>query len=126
MAKVLDELYYTEDHEWLRVDGNVGFVGITDFAQGHLGDIAYIELPDAGSRFAAGEVFGVVESIKTASDLLMPVSGTVAEKNDSAEQSPEKVNADAYDSWLIKIELEDMGELDKLLRADAYTELTKE
>jgi glycine cleavage system H protein len=124
--KVIDGLYYTKDHEWLKADGGVAQVGITEFAQDKLGDIAYIELPDAGSSFSAGDIFGVIESVKTAADLFMPVAGTVIEKNSAVEDAPEAIEADAFGSWLVKIEIDDATELENLLDATAYAELTKE
>jgi glycine cleavage system H protein len=124
--KVIEGLYYTNDHEWLKAEGGVALIGITEYAQDKLGDIAYLELPDAGSAFSAGDVFGVIESVKMAADLFMPVGGTVIEKNSSVEDAPESIANDAFGSWLIKIEIGDPAELETLLDAAAYTELTKE
>ncbi|MDR1816505.1 MAG: glycine cleavage system protein GcvH [Clostridiales Family XIII bacterium] len=118
--KVMEGLYYTNDHEWLKLDGTTATIGISDYAQEMLGDVAYIELPDAGESFAAGDAFGVVESTKMASDLYMPVSGTVLEKNTEAEDDPGIVNRDAYGAWLVKIELTDAAEVEKLLDAATY------
>lgn len=126
MSKVIEGLYYTNDHEWIKVDDSVGLVGITDFAQDRLGDIAYVELPDEGAEFAAGETFGVIESVKVASDLLMPVAGKIIEKNTTVEDAPEGINNEPYECWFIKIEISDSNEISSLLSADAYTELTKE
>ncbi|MDR3225376.1 MAG: glycine cleavage system protein GcvH [Clostridiales Family XIII bacterium] len=123
--KVIQGLYYTKEHEWLKVDGNKGTVGITDFAVNALGDIAYLELPEAGDRFAAEEVFGVVESVKAASDLNIPVTGVVTAVNTAVVDDPALVNADAYESWLIEIEIEDAAELSGLMDAAAY-EATEE
>jgi glycine cleavage system H protein len=125
-VKVIEGLYYTKDHEWLKVEGAVALVGITEFAQDKLGDIAYVELPDVGKTFSAGDIFGVIESVKTAADLFMPVAGTITEKNVAAEDAPESIADDAFDSWLIKFEMNDPSELESLLDATAYTELIKE
>lgn len=124
--KVIEGLYYTKDHEWLKAEGNIGYVGITDFAQHALGDIAFVELPDAGSDFGAEEVFGVVESVKTASDLYIPIACTVIEKNSAVEDTPECINEDPYENWLVKIEIKDVDALKALLDAGTYAELTKE
>jgi len=118
--KVIQGLYYTKEHEWLKVEGNKGTIGITDFAVGALGDIAYLELPEVGDRFAAGDVFGVVESVKAASDLNIPVTGVVTAVNTAAADDPARVNADPYESWLIEIEIEDAAELSDLMDAAAY------
>ncbi|MDR0357276.1 MAG: glycine cleavage system protein GcvH [Clostridiales Family XIII bacterium] len=120
---VPESLYYTADHEWLKVDGDTAEVGITDFAQHALGDIAYIELPEAGEEFKAGEAFGVAESVKAASDLCMPVSGTITSRNEEAEGDPSLINSDAYGTPLITIALKDAGEIDKLMSAAAYREM---
>jgi glycine cleavage system H protein len=124
--KIIEGLYYTEDHEWLKVEGSAGYVGITDFAQSKLGGIVYVELPEAGESFGKGEVFGVIESVKVAADLMLPVSGAVLEKNDAVEETPESVNEDAYAAWLVKIEISDPSEVGGLMDAAAYTEITKE
>ena len=119
-----DNLKYTKDHEWILVDGNTATVGITDFAQGELGDIVYVEIETEGETLDAEEVFGTVEAVKTVSDLFMPLSGEVAQFNDSLEAEPEKVNADAYgEGWMVKITMSDPSELDGLLSADQYKEL---
>jgi glycine cleavage system H protein len=126
MMKVVEGLYYTEDHEWLKVSEGEAYVGITDFAQSKLGGIVYVELPEAGGSFGRGEVFGVVESVKVAADLLLPVAGVVLERNDAVEETPESINDDAYAAWLVKIEMSDPSEIEDLMDAAAYTELTKE
>lgn len=119
-----ENLLYTEDHEWVKIDGDVATVGITDFAQGELGDIVYVEIETEGETIAKGELFGTIEAVKTVSDLFMPMSGEVAEFNEELESEPEIVNSDAYgDGWMIKIRLSDMSEKDGLLSADAYKEL---
>ncbi|MDR2611231.1 MAG: glycine cleavage system protein GcvH [Clostridiales Family XIII bacterium] len=123
---VKEGLYYTKDHEWLKTEGDSAYVGITDFAQNSLGGIVYVELPEEGQRFGKGEVFGVVESVKAASELMLPVSGVVTMKNEAVEDAPETVNDDAYGAWLVKIEMTDPSETEGLLDAAAYTELTKE
>lgn len=118
------ELKYTKDHEWIKIEGNVATVGITDFAQGELGDIVYVEVETVGENFDKEEVFGTVEAVKTVSDLFMPVSGEVIEFNDSLESNPEAVNNDPYGAgWMIKINLADLSELDGLLSADEYAAL---
>ncbi len=118
------ELKYTKDHEWVKVDGNVAVVGITDYAQSELGDIVYVEIETEGEDLANEEVFGTIEAVKTVSDLFMPLSGKVLEFNAELETTPEKVNEDPFgDGWMIKIELSDESELDNLLDADAYKAL---
>jgi glycine cleavage system H protein len=115
-------LKYTKDHEWVKIEGNTATVGITDFAQGELGDIVYVDINTVGQTVAQGEVFGTVEAVKTVSDLYMPVSGKVLEVNPVLDGSPEKVNEDAYgEGWMIKIEVS--GPVNDLLTADQYKEL---
>ena len=120
MAKVIDGLYYSESHEYVRVEGNTGFIGITDYAQNALGNVVYVDMPDVDDEITAGEDFGAVESVKAASDLLSPVSGTVLEVNEALEDQPELINQDAFENWIIKVELSDTGELDQLMDAKAY------
>ncbi len=122
MSQVVENLLYTEDHEWLKVEGNIVSVGITDFAQSSLGDIVFVELPDADDEIDQGSSFGVVESIKSVSDLYTPVSGKVVEKNEEVEGSPEQINQNAFEAWLVKIELSDSSQLDKLMDANKYKE----
>jgi len=118
---VPDDLRYLESHEWIRVDGGTGRVGISDFAQDELGDVVFVELPDEGAELSAGEDFGVVESIKAVSDIYAPVSGTVTAVNDDLRDEPELLNEDPFgDGWLLEVELADESELDDLLDADAY------
>lgn len=118
------ELKYTKDHEWIRVEGDVVTVGITEFAQSELGDIVYVDVDTVDETVAKDEVFGSVEAVKTVSDLFMPVSGEIVEFNDALEDEPEKVNADPYgDGWMIKIAISDSFELEGLLSADDYKEL---
>ena len=117
--EIPETLLYTKDHEWVRVEGNIAVIGITDFAQSELGDIVYVDIPTLGQKVAFGEVFGTVEAVKTVSDLFMPVTGNVAEINPSLEASPEKVNEDPYgEGWMIRVELE--GEVKGLLNASEY------
>jgi glycine cleavage system H protein len=121
------ELKYTKEHEWIKVEGNIGTVGITDFAQDQLGDVVFVELPAIGRELKAHEQFGVVESVKTVSDLYIPVSGKVIEVNTALDGSPELVNSGTYtDGWMVKIELTNPSELESLLTADAYAAYIKE
>ena len=118
------ELKYTKDHEWVKVEDDIVTVGITDFAQGELGDIVYVEVETLDETLEAEEVFGTVEAVKTVSDLFLPVSGEIIEFNESLEDEPEKVNTDPYgEGWMIKIKISDPSELDALLSADDYKEL---
>lgn len=118
------ELKYTKDHEWIKVDGDVATVGITDFAQGELGDIVYVEVETVDETLEKEEVFGTVEAVKTVSDLFLPVSGEIIEFNESLEEEPEKVNEDPYgEGWMIRIRMSDPSELEDLLDADAYKEV---
>ncbi len=121
MANVPEGLYYSKDHEWLRVEGETGTVGITDHAQGSLGDVVYVELPKAGETFAAHDTFGSVESVKAVSELFLPVGGEVTEVNESLNDEPEKVNNDPYgDGWMLRVRLSNRGEVDSLLSAAEY------
>lgn len=116
-------LKYTKDHEWIRVEGDEAYIGITDFAQGELGDIVYVEIETEGETFGQGEVFGTVEAVKTVSDLFMPISGKVLEVNPELESAPELVNESPYEKgWMIKISIDDKAELDELLGAEDYKE----
>lgn len=118
------ELKYTKDHEWVKIEGDVATIGITDFAQGELGDIVFVEIETEGETLGEHEVFGTVEAVKTVSDLFMPVSGEIIEFNKSLETTPESVNADPYgDGWMIKIKLSNPSEADALMSADDYTSL---
>jgi glycine cleavage system H protein len=124
---VPSDLRYTKSHEWARVDGDVVTIGLTDYAQDELGDITYLELPDPGSTFAAEEPFGVVESVKAASDIYAPVGGEVVERNDEAVGAPDVVNASPYsDAWLIKIRVEDPGTVDSLMTPEQYEKYLEE
>jgi glycine cleavage system H protein len=121
MANVPEGLYYSKDHEWLRVEGETGTVGITDHAQNSLGDVVYVELPKAGETFAAHDTFGSVESVKAVSELFLPVAGEVTEVNESLTDEPEKVNTDPYgDGWMLRVRLSNRGEVDGLLSAAEY------
>ena len=117
---------YTKEHEWLSVEGNTGTVGITDYAQSSLGDIVFVELPKVGDELEAHKIFGSVESVKAVSDLYSPVSGTVTAVNEDLKDAPEKVNADANNTWMLKLELKDAGEMDKLLSAAEYEAFVSE
>ena len=120
MAKVIEGLYYSESHEYVRVEGDFGFIGITDYAQNALGNVVYVDMPEVDDEVEAGEEFGAVESVKAASDLYSPVSGTVVEINEALEDQPELINQDAFENWIIKVELSDKSELDALMDAAAY------
>ena len=122
MAKVLEGLYYSESHEYVRIENGFGYIGITDFAQNSLGNVVYVDMPDVDDEVAAGEEFGAVESVKAASDLISPVSGTVIEINEELEDKPELLNNDSYANWIIKVELSDQAELDNLMDAKTYEE----
>ena len=122
MAKIIEGLYYSESHEFVRVEGEFGFVGITDFAQHELGNVVYVDMPDVDDDVEAGEEFGAVESVKAASDLISPVSGKVVEVNEALDDEPELLNKDAFENWIIKVELSDKSELDNLMDAKAYEE----
>ena len=120
MAKVIEGLYYSESHEFVKVEGNIGFIGITDYAQNALGNVVYVDMPDVDDEVKAGEEFGAVESVKAASDLISPVSGIVLEVNEALNDQPELVNQDAFANWIIKVEISDKSELDNLMDAKAY------
>ena len=121
-----NDVKYTKDHEWLRIDGNEAFVGITHFAQSELGDIVFIDVDTEGESLEKEEVFGSIEAVKTVSDLFMPISGEVLEFNNKLEDEPELINSDPYgDAWIIKISVSDITELDFLLDADSYKELVE-
>ena len=120
MSKILEGLKYSESHEWVKVEGNVAVIGVSDFAQKEMGDITYVDVPDVDDEVAAGEEFGALESVKAASDLISPVSGTVIAVNEELDDAPEAINADAYANWIIKVEMSDPSELDALMDAAAY------
>lgn len=122
--KIPEDLKYTKDHEWVRVDGNVATVGVTDFAQSELGDIVFVEIETLDEELEKEEVFGSVEAVKTVSDLFMPIGGTVIEINENIESSPELVNTDPYgEGWMIKIEINEASDIENLLTAEAYSNL---
>lgn len=126
MANVPDNLHYSKDHEWVRVEGAVAVIGITDHAQEQLGDVVYVELPKPGESFSANESFGSVESVKAVSEIFTPVSGEIAEVNGSLSDEPEKVNKDPYgEGWMIKVTMGTPGEVDSLLTAAEYEDFTK-
>lgn len=126
MANVPEDLHYSKDHEWVRVDGDTAIVGITDYAQDSLGDVVYVELPKVGDQFAANESFGSVESVKAVSEVFSPVSGEIAAINESLTDEPEKVNGDPYgDGWMIRVKMSSRGEVDSLLTAAEYEDFTK-
>ena len=120
MATVIEGLYYSESHEYVKVEGNIGYIGITDYAQHALGNVVYVDLPDVDDEVTAGEEFGAVESVKAASDIISPVSGTIVEVNEALDDEPELLNKDTWENWIIKVELSDKGELDALMDAKAY------
>ena len=120
MAKVIEGLYYSESHEFVRVGGDVGFVSITDYAQKAMGNAVYVDMPDVDDEVEAGEEFGAVESVKAASDLISPVSGTVVEVNEALDDQPELINQDAFENWIIKVQLSDPSEVENLMDAKAY------
>ena len=127
MANVPEDLHYSKDHEWVRVEGDTATIGITDYAQNSLGDVVYVELPKAGENFASNESFGSVESVKAVSELFTPVSGQVTSVNDTLEDQPERVNTDPYgDAWMIRLKMSSPGEVDSLLTAAEYEDFTKE
>ena len=120
MSKILSELKYSESHEWVKVEGETAIIGVTDFAQKEMGDITYVDMPEEGDDVLAGEEFGALESVKASSELICPVSGTVVAVNGALEDSPEKVNEDAYGAWIIKVAMSNPAQLDDLMDAEAY------
>lgn len=120
MSNIPENLYYSQDHEWLRTEGDTAYLGVTDHAQSALGDIVFADGEPAGTELSAGDVAGVVESVKAASDIYTPVDGTVAEVNPALEETPEAINADPYGCWLVKLTLSDPGQLDALMDAAGY------
>jgi len=123
--EIREGLYYSKDHEWVRVEGNRAYVGITDYAQDSLGSIVYVELPTEGKKLSKGEVLGVVESVKAASDIFAPISGTVVEVNQALADSPELINESPYENYIAVLSFEKTDELDELLSPEQYKELTK-
>lgn len=123
MAKVIEGLFYSESHEYVKVEGDFAYVGITDYAQHALGNVVYVDIPEVDDEVEADEDFGAVESVKAASDLISPVSGTVVEVNEALEDKPELLNEDAFENWIMKVQMSDKSELDALMDAAAYEEL---
>lgn len=126
MANVPEDLHYSKDHEWVRVDGDQAIIGVTDYAQDSLGDVVYVELPKVGDKFAANESFGSVESVKAVSEVFTPVTGEVVQINESLADEPEKVNSDPYgNGWMIRVRMSSSGDVDSLLSAAEYEDFTK-
>ena len=125
MAKVIEGLYYSESHEYVKVEGEYGYIGITDYAQHELGNVVYVDMPDVDDEVSAGEEFGAVESVKAASDRSSPVSGTVVEVNSALEDEPELLNSDAFGNWIIKVRIENPDELQSLMSASEYEAICK-
>lgn len=126
MAKTIEGLYYSESHEWIKVDGEYGFIGITDHAQQAMGSIVYVDMPEVDDEVEKDEEFGAVESVKAASELISPVSGEVVEVNEDLGDAPELINKDAYENWIIKVKLSDPSELESLMNAEQYTAYCEE
>ena len=125
MANVMNDCLYTKSHEYVRIEGLCAYVGITDYAQQQLGNVVYVDMPEVGDEVTAEEEFGAVESVKAASDLISPVSGTVEEINEDLEDNPELINEDAFKNWIIKVNLSDKSELDNLLTPEQYQNICK-
>ncbi|MEM0138874.1 MAG: glycine cleavage system protein GcvH [Thermoplasmatales archaeon] len=122
---VKDGLYYTKTHEWLKADGDIATVGITDFAQNQMSDIVYVDLPKIGAMIKAGDVLGTVESVKSAEDFYSPVSGRVIEVNKILEKNPEEINKNAYEAWIVKLKMSNISELNNLMKKEAYEKIIK-
>ena len=125
MAKVIEGLYYSESHEYVKIEGDFAYVGITDYAQNALGNVVYVDLPEVDDEVEADEDFGAVESVKAASDLISPVTGTVVEVNEALEDKPELLNENPYENWIIKVKLSDTAEIDNLMDAQSYEDFCK-
>lgn len=125
MSTIKEGLLYSESHEWVKVEGNVAVIGVSDFAQSEMGDITYVEIPDEDELVEAGEEFGALESVKTSSELYSPVSGRVLESNRELEDKPEMINEDPYNAWIIKVEMSDPKELEALMDAEAYAAIAE-
>lgn len=123
MSNIPENLKYTAEHEWVKIDGDVATIGITDFAQSELGDIVFVELPELGDNLEANSTFGTIEAIKAVADLFAPLSGEVTAINESLEEEPEQINQDAYEGWILKMKISDASEVDNLLSADKYSEI---
>ena len=126
MSKIINGLKYSETHEWVKVEGEIAIIGVTDYAQKEMGDITYVDMPDAGEVVEKEEEFGALESVKASSDLFSPVSGTVLERNDALEDAPELVNEDPYGNWIIKVQMRNPAELDELMDAEGYRDMIGE
>ncbi len=126
MSKVLKDLYYTEEHDWVKVEGDIATVGATDYAQHQMGDIVFVEFPQVGDEFTRGDDYAVIESVKAAAESFIPVSGEIVEINEELEDAPEKINEDPYSAWIVKIRMSDVSELDELMDASAYEAKLKE
>ena len=125
MAKILEGLLYSDSHEWVKVDGDIAIIGVSDYAQAEMGDITYVDMPEVDDEVTKGEDFGALESVKASSELYAPVSGVVVEVNDALEDAPELVNEDAFAQWIIKVRMSDKSELDSLMDAAAYAGITE-
>lgn len=125
MSKLIEGLKYSETHEWVKVEGDVATIGVTDFAQSEMGDITYVDMPDVDDEVAKDEEFGALESVKASSDLVCPVTGPVVERNDELEDQPELINSDPYTNWIIKVKMSDPSELDELMDAEGYKAMTE-
>ena len=124
MSKIVEGLLYSDSHEWVKVDGDVAIIGVTDYAQAEMGDITYVDLPEVDDEVSQGEDFGALESVKASSELYSPVSGTVVAVNEALEDAPELVNEDAFANWIIKVQMSDKAELESLMDAAAYASIT--
>lgn len=120
--KIMEELKYSKDHEWVKAEGNLAYIGITDYAQHSLGDIVYVELPEVGAKIGKDEAFGVVESVKAASDVYLPLAGTIVQVNDAIADDPALLNKDAFENWMVVIEMENPEELEQLMSGSEYEE----
>ena len=125
MSKIIEGLLYSDSHEWVKVDGDIAVIGVSDFAQSEMGDITYVDMPEVDDEVAKGDDFGALESVKASSELYSPVSGVVVEVNEALEDAPELVNEDAYAAWIIKVRMSDKGELDSLMDAAAYAKIAE-
>ena len=123
MAKLVEGLFYSESHEYVRIEDEYGYVGITDYAQDQLGNVVYVDMPEVGDEVSAGSEFGAVESVKAASDLISPVSGEIVEINEALEDQPELINQDAFENWIMKVKLSNPSETDALMDAQAYEKI---
>ena len=126
MSKIINGLKYSETHEWVKVEGEIAIIGVTDYAQKEMGDITYVDMPDVEEVVEKEEEFGALESVKASSDLFSPVSGTVVERNDALEDAPELVNEDPYGNWIIKVQMRNPAELDELMDAEGYRDMIGE